>query len=68
MAAEAQIYAIGTCAPVPWVIGILTICIALYAISKLCKTNPIKPNFNPTASAPTSTFCCGMSLGENYVL
>ena len=28
----------------------------------------IKPNFNPTASGPASTFCCGMLYPENYVL
>jgi hypothetical protein len=32
------------------------------------KTKPIKPNFTPIASTPASTFCCGMSYGENYVV
>jgi hypothetical protein len=34
----------------------------------LFKTNPNKPNFTPIASTPTSTSCCGMSYGGNYVL
>ena len=51
MAAEAQIYAIGTCAPVPWVISTLNILVALHLSRVLYKSTLFmqnKPNLLDT--------------------
>jgi len=37
------------------------------AFAEAGKTNPIKPNFTPIASTPTSTFAVGGRLGIRLV-